>query len=157
MEEGRREGDRGRGWRDGEGGKVTEEGWREGVGGQRCLMVQCRWLMFCVHAKILQHTCELAVQSYSKKDFRMRHFAVHIFSVHSAKGFARSPYKGMYHMYVSDIITITNLPLSETLLNPKNVQIPRDMVREAVTVRNAVSPRPNLDLTRSILPRVNGM
>ena len=33
-EEGRREGDRGRGWRDGEGGKVTEEGWREGVGGQ---------------------------------------------------------------------------------------------------------------------------
>ena len=82
--------------------------------------------------------------------------AMHIFSVHSAKGFARSPYKGMY-MYVSDTITSTNLPLSETLLNPKNVQIPRDMVREAVTVRNAVSPRPNLDLTRSILPRVNGM
>lgn len=44
-----------------------------------------------------------------------------------------------------------HLPLREMLI-PKKVQMPRDMVREATTVMNAVNPRPYFDLTRSILP-----
>lgn len=38
------------------------------------------------------------------------------------------------------------------MLTPKNVQIPRDIVREATTVKQAVNPRPIFDFTRSILP-----
>ena len=44
-----------------------------------------------------------------------------------------------------------HLPLREMLI-PKKVQMPRDMVREATTVMNAVNPRPYFDFTRSILP-----
>ena len=44
-----------------------------------------------------------------------------------------------------------HLPLREILI-PKKVQMPRDMVREATTVMNAVNPRPYFDFTRSILP-----
>lgn len=46
---------------------------------------------------------------------------------------------------------LSHLPLREMLI-PKKVQMPRDMVREATTVMNAVNPRPYFDLTRSILP-----
>ena len=38
------------------------------------------------------------------------------------------------------------------MLIPKKVQMPRDIVREATTVMNAVNPRPYFDFTRSILP-----
>lgn len=46
---------------------------------------------------------------------------------------------------------VTNLPLT-VMLSPKNVQIPRDIVSDAMTVTTAVNPNPNLDRTSSILP-----
>ncbi len=44
------------------------------------------------------------------------------------------------------------LPLREMLI-PKKVQMPRDIVRDATTVKEAVIPRPTLDFTRSNLPK----
>ena len=46
------------------------------------------------------------------------------------------------------------LPLSD-MLSPKKVHIPSDIVRAAITVIQAVNPRPIFDLTRSILPDGN--
>ena len=50
---------------------------------------------------------------------------------------------------------MTHLLLRE-MLSPKKVQIPRDIVREQMSVTMADTPRPTLLFTRSILPSEEG-
>ena len=50
---------------------------------------------------------------------------------------------------------LTDLLLRE-MLSPKNVHIPRDIVREQMRVTMAAIPRPTLLFTRSILPNREG-